>query len=127
MLLIRRGEEPFIGEWALPGGFLQPDEDLYAAAARELAEETGIMDEAAHLEQFGTYSSPKRDPRMRVVTVAYCAICSNLPPPVSGDDAAAAQLIPVSMVEQGKIRLVFDHREIVRDAMDHVARRKHLR
>ena len=119
VLLIRRGVEPFLDAWALPGGFLKPDEDLAAAAARELAEETGITDEVAYLEQFGAYSSPKRDPRMRVVTVAYWAICSDLPEPVGGGDAAAAQLIPVSAIKQKEIELAFDHYDIVRDALEH--------
>ena len=123
VLLIRRGVEPFRGSWALPGGFLKPDEDLDAAAARELAEETGIMEKSAYLEQFGSYSSPERDPRMRVVTIAYWAICSDLPDPVGGGDAADAQLIPVSMIEREEIRLAFDHYEIVRDAMKHALRR----
>lgn len=117
VLLIKRGTEPFQNAWALPGGFIKPDEDLDAAAARELAEETGITGEAAYLEQLGSYGSPKRDPRMRVVTVVYWAICANLPPPVGGDDAAHAELVPLSMIEEKKIKLAFDHNEIVRDAM----------
>lgn len=117
VLLIKRGVEPFLGRWALPGGFLKPDEDLDAAAARELAEETGVISEADYLEQFGAYSSPERDPRMRVVTVAYWAICSDLPDLVGGGDAADAQLVPVSMIEQEEIDLAFDHHEIVHDAV----------
>ena len=117
VLLIERGVEPFLGRWALPGGFLKPDEDLDAAATRELAEETGVISEADYLEQFGAYSSPGRDPRMRVVTVAYWAICSDLPDLVGGGDAADALLVPVSMIEQGEVELAFDHYEIVRDAV----------
>lgn len=120
VVLIKRGEEPFLGRWALPGGFLQPDEDLYAAAVRELEEETSIVGEAGYLEQFGAYSSPERDPRMRVVTVAYWAICSDLPEPVGGGDADEARLVPVSMIETGEIELAFDHRDIVSDAVKQV-------
>ena len=119
VLLVRRGVEPFLGAWALPGGFLKPDENLDKAAARELDEETGIRNEGAYLEQFGTYSSPGRDPRMRVVTAAYWAICNDLPDPVGGGDADDAQLVPVSMIEHGEIELAFDHYEIVRDAVKH--------
>lgn len=122
VLLINRGVEPFRGEWALPGGFLKPDENLDEAAARELAEETGVTEESVYLEQLGSYGSPDRDPRMRVVTVAYWAICGDLPDPVGGGDAADAMLIPVSMIEQDEISLAFDHREILRDALQHAAR-----
>ena len=69
LLLIRRAVPPFRDSWALPGGFVLPDEDLSTAAVRELAEETSINQEPDHLEQFGTYGHPDRDPRMRVVSV----------------------------------------------------------
>lgn len=118
MLLIERGEEPFRGSWALPGGFVRPDEDPAGAAARELAEETGVRPEAAHLEQFGCYGDPRRDPRMRVITIAYWAACPELPTPLSGGDAASADLIPVSKLERGGVPLAFDHAKIVRDAVE---------
>ncbi|HEY5669390.1 MAG TPA: NUDIX hydrolase, partial [Anaerolineales bacterium] len=72
VLLIRRANQPFAGYWALPGGFVQVDESLEDAAARELSEETGI--EQAYLEQLYTYGDPERDPRGRVVSVAYFAL-----------------------------------------------------
>ena len=72
LLLIQRGEEPFIGSWALPGGFVRLNESLEEAASRELEEETGISQ--AYLEQLYTYGDPKRDPRDRVITVAYFAL-----------------------------------------------------
>lgn len=84
VLLIQRGEHPYLGEWALPGGFVRPDEDLGQAAARELLEETNIRRGQAHMEQLGAYGEPGRDPRMRVVTVAYWAVAPQLreaPPP----------------------------------------------
>lgn len=118
VLLIRRGGEPFLGAWALPGGFVMPDENLDAAAARELEEETGITPLDAYLEQLGSYGEPGRDPRMRVVTVAYWAICPKLPDPKAGSDAASAELVPVSAVERGGLALAFDHRDILLDALE---------
>lgn len=118
VLLIERGGEPFLGARALPGGFVRPDEDLDQAAARELAEETGLRSGAWHLEQLASYGTPDRDPRMRVVTIAYWAICAALPALRSGGDAAAATLVPVEEIERGAVRLAFDHERIVRDAVE---------
>ena len=118
VLLIQRGGEPFLGAWALPGGFVQPDEDLDQAAERELAEETGLSAGSWYLEQLGGYGAPERDPRMRVVTVAYWAIAADLPAPRGGGDALAAVLTPVRDIEGGRVRLAFDHERIVRDAVE---------
>ena len=118
VLLIQRGGEPYLGAWALPGGFVRPDEDLDRAAARELAEETGLRAGAWYLEQLASYGAPDRDPRMRVVTVAYWAICAEVPAPRGGGDALAAALTPVREIERGDVRLAFDHERIVRDAVE---------
>ena len=118
VLLIERGGEPFLGALALPGGFVQPDENLDQAAARELAEETGLKAGAWHLEQLVSYGAPGRDPRMRVVTVAYLAICAELPALRHGGDAAAAALTPVEEIERGAVHLAFDHERIVEDAVE---------
>ena len=83
----------------------RPDEDLEQGAARELAEETGLRPGSWHLEQLATYGTPNRDPRMRVVTVAYWAICADLPVLRSGGDAVAATLTPVQRIESGEISL----------------------
>ncbi len=91
VLLIQRGGPPFLGRWALPGGFVKPDEDLDQAAVRELAEETGIHQKVGLLEQFGSYGAPERDPRMRVVTIGYWAILPDLPSPTAGSDARHAE------------------------------------
>lgn len=120
VLLIQRGIEPFAGAWALPGGFVQPDEGLDAAAARELAEETGVTEDSIYLEQLRSYGSPGRDPRMRVVTVAYWGACAELPTPMGGSDAAQAELVPAAEIEDGDIELAFDHGAIVSDALDRV-------
>src|SRR6476469_10567484 len=119
VLLVRRGEEPFEGKWAIPGGFKRPAETLDEAAKRELAEETGV-DAASLLAQFGAYGDPERDPRMNVVTIGYLAVLRDVGAVAGGSDAAAAALIPVSDVLKGKVDLAFDHVHIVRDAIDRV-------
>ena len=116
VLLVTRGEEPFRGRLALPGGFVRPDEDLPEAAARELAEETGVRRNRGHLEQLATYGAPRRDPRMRVVSVAYLAMAPRLPDPVAGSDASAAAWVPVERAKAG--RLAFDHARILADGVE---------
>jgi 8-oxo-dGTP diphosphatase len=119
VLLVCRGEDPFRGMWAIPGGFKRPTETLDEAAKRELAEETGV-DAAPLLTQFGAYGDPDRDPRMNVVTVAYLAVLRDVGAVVAGSDAAAASLVPVSDVLTRKIELAFDHLQIARDAVERV-------
>ena len=116
VLLIRRGEAPFKGRWALPGGFVRPDEALRTAAVRELQEETSLVVQDVHLEQLATYGAPKRDPRMRVVSVAWLVLAPDLPSPTAGTDAADASWRPVDDVLEDA-RLAFDHATIIRDGL----------
>ncbi|MES9605260.1 NUDIX domain-containing protein [Actinomadura sp. NPDC000929] len=119
VLLIERGVEPYEGAWALPGGFLQDvEEDLTSAARRELAEEAAMDAATLHLEHLGVYGTPGRDPRGRVVSVAYLAIAPGLPEPTAGTDAAGARWQPVEQVLSGELELAFDHRRIVEDGVE---------
>jgi 8-oxo-dGTP diphosphatase len=112
VLVVRRGEAPFKNKSALPGGFVHENEDLETAAARELQEETALTRGEVHLEQLATFGAPHRDPRMRVVTVAYLALAAELPQPRAGTDAAEARWQPVDeLLDTGE--LAFDHAEIL--------------
>lgn len=118
VLTIERGEEPFRGKRALPGGFVQPDEDLATAASRELAEETGLTRAVVHVEQLATYGAPQRDPRMRVISVAYLGLAPDLPTPLAGTDAAAATWAPVAGLLGRRGRLAFDHHSMLEDGIE---------
>lgn len=108
ILLIRRGNEPHKGKWALPGGFLEMDETIENCASRELYEETSIN--SLSLEQFYTFSSIDRDPRGRVLTVAFWSLIENGLARISaGDDAVQAEWFLFNALPE----LAFDHAEIV--------------
>lgn len=112
LLLIQRKHEPYAGRWALPGGFVEMDEDLPEAAARELAEETGLQ--GVPLEQLRTFGTPGRDPRGRTITVAYFGITGKDAPQIqAGDDAAQAQWFDIEDLPG----MAFDHDEIARYAI----------
>lgn len=117
--LIRRGNAPYAGVWALPGGFKGTGETLDAAAARELAEETGFV--APRLAQFGAYGDPGRDPRMDVVTVGYYAAVPEASPLRAGTDADDVRWAPVEDVIDGTVTLAFDHTHVIADARARLA------
>jgi 8-oxo-dGTP diphosphatase len=119
VLLVQRGIDPYKGRWAFPGGFLQMDEDADTGARRELKEETGF--EAASIRQFGTFTAVDRDPRERVITIAYMALVRK-GGVRGGDDAADARWFPVSDVPA----LAFDHDRILRIALDRLKEEIHF-
>lgn len=120
VLLVERGEDPFCGMSALPGGFLNhKGEEILDAAHRELSEETALTSSWVHLEQLGVYGESGRDPRGRVVSVAHLAIAPGLPHPVAGTDASDAAWAPAHAVLSGKVELAFDHRRIATDGIEH--------
>ena len=110
VLLIKRGNEPYKGYWAFPGGFLNMDETVAHCAERELEEETGIV--LTGMQLSGIYSDVKRDPRGRVITAAYTAM-TTMPEATAADDAAAAKWWPLNELPP----LAFDHDKILTDAM----------
>ena len=119
VLLVERGIEPYKGRWAFPGGFLKMDETAEEGALRELKEETGL--EGAYMEQFHTFSAPERDPRERVITIAYYALVK-IQEVKGGDDAASARWFPLDEIPS----LAFDHDYILRMATQRLREQIHF-
>ena len=107
ILLIERKYDPFCEYWALPGGFVEMDEDLETACARELKEETGIS--GIKLTQFHTFGEVNRDPRGRTISVVYWSVIDQIIEPEGGDDAAQAKWFPLNNLPL----LAFDHKKII--------------
>ena len=110
VLLIQRGDDPYKGQWAFPGGFMEMDETTEQCAIRELKEETGL--ELSELHQIGAYSKVDRDPRGRTITVAYLAVVDSTRAVEGQDDAAKAEWWPLTTPPP----LAFDHEDILKDA-----------
>ena len=119
VLLVERGIEPYKGCWAFPGGFLKMDESAEEGALRELNEETGLKD--AYIKQFHAFSDPNRDPRERVVTIAYYALV-RMQEVKGGDDAAKAEWFALDEVPS----LAFDHDLILRVALKELRKQIHF-
>lgn len=119
VLLVERGIEPYKGQWAFPGGFLNINEAAEEGALRELREETGLQN--AYIEQLRTYSAPDRDPRERVITIAFLALVK-IQGVKGGDDAADARWFSVDKAP----KLAFDHDLILRDALSRLRERIHF-
>ena len=111
VLLVERGTHPFCGRLALPGGFVGEAEDLDAAALRRLEHETGVRRDRAHVEQLGAFGAPGRDPRLRVVSVAYLVFAPDLPAPRPGPSTRSVAWTPVAQVPAA--RLAFDHASVL--------------
>lgn len=116
VLLIERGNEPYKGCWAFPGGFLNPDETVEQGALRELREETELED--VYIEEVGVFSDPKRDPRDRVITVAFYSIIK-IRDVKAGDDAAKVNWLPINNLP----KLAFDHDLILKAALKRIRER----
>lgn len=118
VLLVERGEPPFEGAWATPGGFVEIDEPIGEAAARELAEETGLVD--VNLEPFGVFGAPGRDPRGRSISVAHWTLTDrHFHAAAAGSDAADLEWFSISNLPE----LAFDHEELLADALLALRRR----
>jgi 8-oxo-dGTP diphosphatase len=125
VLLIQRNAEPFKGHWALPGGFVNENEALERACARELSEETGLS--GVRLEQIGAFGDPGRDPRGHTITVAYATFLVAEAKVTAADDAGAAEFLPLTMLDSGSkkkkaIKLAFDHGKIISLAYNRLCR-----
>jgi len=115
VLLIKRANEPFASMWALPGGFVEMDEELIDAAARELQEETGLK--GVHLEQLHTFGTVGRDPRGRQITIVHMGVVTNTQAKINaGDDAAEAKWFPIDKLP---VKMAFDHLEVIKFATNH--------
>lgn len=121
VLLVQREQRPFAGQWALPGGFVGADQSLVEAAQFKLADKTGIAVTGAHLEQLATFGDPQRDPRMRVISVAWLAMVAHPDDPVAGTQSSDAAWRDVA--ELASVDLAFDHTAIIEAGLERARNR----
>jgi 8-oxo-dGTP diphosphatase len=119
VMLIKRAREPFKGAWAFPGGFVDQDEALEQAAARELKEETGL--EGVRLEQLGAFGDPGRDPRSHTISIVFIGLLESRVQATGADDADEARWHSASRPP----RLAFDHKKILRQALKRISDADH--
>ena len=120
LLLINRGNEPFKGQWALPGGFIGIDEEMEDAVVRELKEETGLSN--VPLEQMHTFGKCGRDPRGRVITIVFMGIATKKKTRAkAGDDAAKARWFDIEKLPKN---LAFDHNEVIKFAIGKLKKKR---
>ena len=111
VLLVQREQAPFADSWALPGGFVAPDQSLIQAAQFKLQDKTGLALESAHMEQLASFGDPDRDPRMRVISVAWLALVAHPDEPVAGAQSVDAAWVDVGSLD--RTTLAFDHAHIL--------------
>jgi len=114
VLLVERKNEPFKKEWAFPGGFVDNNETLEDAVARELEEETSLK--GVELMQFRAYSAPDRDPRGRTISIIYIGVLNDEKDIKAGDDAANVKWHSINQLQ----KLAFDHNEILNDVLEYI-------
>lgn len=119
VLLVERDADPYGGKWALPGGFVQPGQSLLDAAQFKLQDKTGLALESTHLEQLASFGAPDRDPRMRVVSVAWLALVADPTEPVAGTESRDAAWVDVA----SHAGLAFDHDQILAAGMERARNR----
>lgn len=121
VLLVQREQPPFAGQWALPGGFVGPDQSLVEAAQFKLADKTGIAVDGAHLEQLASFGDPARDPRMRIISVAWLALVAHPDEPVAGTESTDAAWKDVADLDGSD--LAFDHADIIAAGLERARNR----
>lgn len=121
VLVVQREQEPFAGRWALPGGFVKPNQSLIEAARFKLQDKTGLALSSTHLEQLATFGEPKRDPRMRVISVAWLALVADPQEPVAGTESVDAAWVDVQSLKPGA--LAFDHGAILQAGIERAQNR----
>lgn len=121
VLLVQRKQKPFAESWALPGGFVQPEQSLIDAARFKLEEKTGLSIDSTHLEQLASFGEPERDPRMRIISVAWLAMVAHPDEPIAGEESIDAAWVDVASLDFDE--LAFDHGVILQAGIERARNR----